>query len=112
MSSSSWASNSVQKILILRAGDLVIRLVFIDLSPGKDPVLLILIRPKITKYKPDVQTQFNQTLEVQLPPLLHGVEVVGDGGGLGLRDAPGFQHVPPIALLSVQGQPRIRLVCD
>ena len=88
---SSWTPNFVQKILILGACDLVIRLLLIGLSPvEKDPVLLGLFWAKIEMYKPYVQTQLHQALKVQLPPLLHGVEVVGDGGGFGLRDAVGF----------------------
>ena len=88
----SWAPNFIQEILIFGAGDLVIRLVFIDLSPNwKNPMLLDLFCwLKMEMNEPDVQTQFHQALEIQLPPLLHGVEVVGDGGRLGLRDAPGF----------------------
>ena len=87
---SSWTPNFVQKILILGACDLVIRLLLIGLSPEKDLVFLNLMGSKMITNKPDVQSQFHQALEVQLPPLLHGVEVVGDGGGFGLRDAVGF----------------------
>ena len=55
---------------------------------------------------PDAQTHVRQPLEVQLLPLLHGVEVVSDGRGLGLGDGPGVDHVPLVALLGVEGQPK------
>ena len=127
--SSSWAPYLVKKILIVGARHLIaFRSIPVPVAGSESglpdsvwfgPTELennskYEIRPKsesnligsTNESVPDVQTHVHQSLAVQFLPLLHGVEVVSDGRGLGLGDGPGVDHVPLVALLGVEGQPK------